>query len=48
MRRALIERGIFVFPLATKQWSISAAHTEEMIDETLSCLGQAIAQPVTR
>jgi glutamate-1-semialdehyde 2,1-aminomutase len=35
MRRALIARGIYPFPLATKQWSISAAHTNEDIDTTL-------------
>jgi glutamate-1-semialdehyde 2,1-aminomutase len=35
MRRALIRKGIYPFPLATKQWSISAAHTEQDIDNTL-------------
>jgi len=35
MRAALIERGVYPFPLATKQWSISAAHTEADIDTTL-------------
>ncbi|HXG23175.1 MAG TPA: aspartate aminotransferase family protein [Chthonomonadales bacterium] len=34
-RRALIERGIYYFPLPTKQGSISAAHSEEDIDFTL-------------
>jgi glutamate-1-semialdehyde 2,1-aminomutase len=34
-RRALIERGIYHFPLPTKQGSISFAHSERMIDETL-------------
>lgn len=34
-RRALIDRGIYHFPLPTKQGSISAAHTEVDIDETL-------------
>jgi glutamate-1-semialdehyde 2,1-aminomutase len=48
MRRALIERGVFMFPLATKQCSISAAHTAEMIDETLTHLSQTIAQPVAQ
>ena len=42
LRRALIGSGIYPFPLATKQWSISAAHTTEDIDYTLeqidSCL----------
>lgn len=35
-RRALIERGIYHFPLPTKQGSISAAHTEADIDHTLA------------
>jgi glutamate-1-semialdehyde 2,1-aminomutase len=35
LRRALIGRGVYPFPLATKQWSISAAHTAEDIDYTL-------------
>ncbi len=35
-RRALIARGVYHFPLPTKQGSISAAHTEADIDETLA------------
>jgi len=46
MRRSLIERGIFFFPVATKQCSLSAAHTEPMVEETLHALSQASAQPV--
>lgn len=34
-RRALIERGIYHFPLASKQGSISLAHTRDDIDATL-------------
>jgi glutamate-1-semialdehyde 2,1-aminomutase len=34
-RRALIEQGVYQFPLACKQTSISAAHTEADIDLTL-------------
>lgn len=34
-RRALIEEGVYHFPLPTKQGSISTAHTEEEIDRTL-------------
>jgi glutamate-1-semialdehyde 2,1-aminomutase len=37
MRRALIERGIYFFPLAVKQGSISAAHTAADIEATLVC-----------
>jgi glutamate-1-semialdehyde 2,1-aminomutase len=34
-RRALIERGIYHFPLPCKQGSVSAAHTDEDIARTL-------------
>jgi len=34
MRQHMIEHGVYTFPLAAKQWSISAAHTEADIDET--------------
>ncbi len=46
MRRGIIDRGIFMFPVATKQCSISAAHTAEMIDETLSLLSETMAEAV--
>jgi glutamate-1-semialdehyde 2,1-aminomutase len=48
MRRSLIERGIFLFPIATKQCSLSAAHTEEMVDETLHALSRTIVQHVNQ
>jgi glutamate-1-semialdehyde 2,1-aminomutase len=35
-RRALIERGIFHFPAPTKQGSLSTAHTDTDVDETLA------------
>jgi glutamate-1-semialdehyde 2,1-aminomutase len=35
LRRGLIEEGVFFIPIATKQCSISAAHTEGDIDFTL-------------
>jgi glutamate-1-semialdehyde 2,1-aminomutase len=38
MRRDLIERGVYYFPLSTKQCSISFAHTREDIDATLDHL----------
>lgn len=34
-RNALVESGVFHFPLPTKQGSISSAHDEAIIDETL-------------
>lgn len=42
-RRMLVEHGIFVFPLATKQWSISAAHTEADIEKTLAQVENSLA-----
>ena len=41
-RRRLVEHGIYVFPLATKQWSISAAHCAADIEETLSRVEEAL------
>lgn len=41
-RRDLIARGIYVFPLPTKQWSISAAHTEADIDETVDAIAACV------
>lgn len=34
-RRALIENGVFHFPVVTKQGSISLAHTDADIDRTI-------------
>jgi glutamate-1-semialdehyde 2,1-aminomutase len=41
-RRALIERGIYYFPVPVKQGSISAAHTEDDIDATLEATKSAL------
>ena len=35
LRRDLVAKGIYVFPLGTKQWSLSAAHSTSDVDETL-------------
>ena len=43
-RRALIERGVFFFPLATKQCSISASHTEKDIAQTLEAARGALGE----
>ena len=43
MRRELIERGIYLFPLAVKQGSISLAHTAADIDATLEAWEQTLA-----
>ncbi len=42
LRRDLIERGIYFFPHAVKQCSVSAAHTETDIETTLECLKQSL------
>ncbi|EDM27992.1 glutamate-1-semialdehyde-2,1-aminomutase [Lentisphaera araneosa HTCC2155] len=43
-REALIEKGIFHFPTATKQGSISFAHTAEDIEETLRLTEAVVAK----
>jgi glutamate-1-semialdehyde 2,1-aminomutase len=43
LRRALIDRGVFLVPIATKQCSISAAHTMEDIRFTLDQFEDAVA-----
>lgn len=47
MRRALIEEGIYFFPLATKQCSISAAHTAEDVDATVQAAGRVLERLVS-
>jgi glutamate-1-semialdehyde 2,1-aminomutase len=42
-RRALLDRGVFHFPLPCKQGSISAAHTEEDLTFTLEATREALA-----
>ena len=42
LRRELIEGGIYFFPLATKQCSISFAHTEEHVKLTLERMKRAL------
>jgi glutamate-1-semialdehyde 2,1-aminomutase len=43
LRRALVALGVFFVPIATKQCSISAAHTVEDITETLHKVEQAVS-----
>jgi glutamate-1-semialdehyde 2,1-aminomutase len=43
LRRALIELGVFLVPIATKQCSISAAHTAEDIALTLAQFDRAVS-----
>ncbi|MDP9199801.1 MAG: aminotransferase class III-fold pyridoxal phosphate-dependent enzyme [Pseudomonadota bacterium] len=42
LRRSLVERGVFFVPIATKQCSISAAHTEDDIDFTIERFDEAL------
>jgi glutamate-1-semialdehyde 2,1-aminomutase len=44
MRRRLVDKGIYFFPVETKQCSISAAHTEEDIALTLQALDGSLKQ----
>jgi glutamate-1-semialdehyde 2,1-aminomutase len=48
MRRELIEQGIYFFPLATKQCSISYAHRPEDIEMTLQRARQILQSLLTR
>ncbi len=43
-RKALIENGVFHFPVTSKQGSISFAHTHNDIDETLSITERVLNQ----
>lgn len=44
LRRALIQRGVFFVPIATKQCSLSAAHTDADVDYTLEQFESAVAE----
>jgi glutamate-1-semialdehyde 2,1-aminomutase len=48
LRRALVASGVFFIPIATKQCSISAAHTSEDIDFTLEQLDKSLLASKTR
>lgn len=48
MRQSLIASGIYTFPVATKQFSISAAHTQDDIDLTLKAFDTAIKTACSR
>ena len=41
-RKALIEAGVFHFPVATKQGSVSFAHRDEDIDRTLEITSEVL------
>lgn len=48
IRRGLIDRGIYFFPLATKQCSISFAHTPDDIETTLRAFHETFASILAR
>ena len=49
LRRRLVERGIYWFPLATKQISLSAAHTRgRRISGSLSSAWRKSSEGMTR
>lgn len=43
LRQKFIAAGIYVFPVAVKQWSISAAHTDADIEQTVAAIKAAFA-----
>jgi glutamate-1-semialdehyde 2,1-aminomutase len=46
LRRGLVEEGVFFIPIATKQCSISTAHTAQDVDFTLEKLDQVLTRVV--
>ena len=44
MRHRMIDEGIYFFPVATKQCSISAAHTKDDVAATLEALRKALEE----
>lgn len=43
-RRGLIENGVFVFPIETKQCSVSLAHTAEDVEKTLTAARKVVSE----
>ena len=43
LRRDLIQRGVFFVPIATKQCSLSAAHSDADVRFTLDAFESAVA-----
>lgn len=41
IRKFVISRGVYTFPVAVKQWSISAAHTQQDLEYTVDVLKKA-------
>jgi glutamate-1-semialdehyde 2,1-aminomutase len=47
-RRGLVDRGTYFFPVATKQCSISFAHTPSDIEETLRHVEEVLGSVLKR
>lgn len=43
LRRFVIAEGIYTFPIPTKQWSISAAHSDADLEKTVQVLANAFS-----
>ncbi len=48
VRRRMIENGVYTFPMAAKQWSLSAAHTNEDAEKTLDVFAASLAHALER
>ena len=48
VRRQMISRGVYVFPLATKQWSLSCAHTAADVEQTLAVFEESLKAALDR
>lgn len=44
LRQRCIEEGIYTFPIAAKQWSISAAHSEQDIERTVQVMQKVLPE----
>jgi glutamate-1-semialdehyde 2,1-aminomutase len=42
-RRRLLDEGVYFFPLAAKQCSLSAAHTESDLDRTVEAVARSLS-----
>jgi glutamate-1-semialdehyde 2,1-aminomutase len=47
LRKELVKRGVYFFPSVAKQSSISAAHTEEDVNDTLRLVREALDQSLS-
>jgi len=43
IRKQVITNGVYTFPIPVKQWSISAAHTDQDLEETVNVLKKVLS-----